>query len=145
MIGLTRRPVSSDYVGDATLQLTHIFTRIPENVTCWGKIAPHRRPGLRAESSHDSICPLRSHCTHLTWNKVDNTTVSETGLRHKSHYEPLCNTLMRQADTAAQTGRSCGRDSPLPRFHPAITCPVAHRFSHTETCMQRAPKHTELI
>lgn len=80
-------------------------------------------------------------CTHLTWNKVDNTTVSEPHLRHKSHCEPLFNTLMRHTDTAAQTGRRCGRDSSLPRFQPAVTCPA----SHTETCTQRTQKYTGLI
>lgn len=62
----------------------------------------------RGKSCQDSTCPLTAMCTHLTWNKVDNTTLTKPVPRQKSHGEPHFNTLMRQADTAAHRGRGVG-------------------------------------
>lgn len=55
-------------------------------------ITLHVQPSCRAELCHDSICPLNSMCTHLTWNKMDNTIQSKPIPRQKSHSEPYSST-----------------------------------------------------
>lgn len=50
--------------------------------------APKARSSHRGKSCQDSTSPLVAMCTHLTWNKVDNTTQTKPILRQKSHCEP---------------------------------------------------------
>lgn len=50
--------------------------------------APKERSSHREKSCQGSTCHLPAMCTHLTWNKVDNTTPARSILRQKSHREP---------------------------------------------------------
>lgn len=99
-------------------------------------LAKQRRKGAsvsQEKSSHDSMCPLSSQCTHLTWNKVDNTTVSETLV------SPW--TTLHHTD---ETGWHRSANRPVVwAWQPAALIPsclylpgLSHRFTHTETCTE---------
>lgn len=97
---------------------------------------PERTSSQRKEPRQDSTCPLSALCTHLTWNKVDDTMQSETEV---SPWATLLNTLMRQGDTAAHGWGGCECDRPLPSFHPAITSQLCSR---RDSCTYTARKQT---
>lgn len=97
---------------------------------------PERTSSQRKEPRQDSTCPLSALCTHLTWNKVDDTMQSETEV---SPWATLLNTLMRQGDTAAH---GWGGVSVTGRYH-HFTLPLPHSYAHGETVAptRHASKH----
>lgn len=137
----------------------------PQNLYLSGPATLYVHAGHSAESCDDSTCPLDSSCTHLTWNKVDNTTPPRA--HPETEISPgaaLLNTLMRQADGAAHRGRAVGVTAsyhnlilPLPaqlltvavtepRTRHAIKHAQAHTHTHARTnklYMGHTPKHTE--
>lgn len=94
--------------------------------------SPKVYPSHRAESCHDSTCPLTALCTHLTWNKVDDTILSKPVLRQKSHCEPHASTHWWDRLTLQHT------EGEVWVWQPATIISSCHYLpSHSLLCSQR--------
>lgn len=94
--------------------------------------APRMHPSHREESCQDSTCPLSALCTHLTWNKVDDTTLSEPVPRQKSHCEPHFSTHWWDRLTPRHT------EGEVWVWQPAtIISPCHYLPSHSQLCSRR--------
>lgn len=99
-------------------------------------------PSHREESCHDTTCPLTALCTHLTWNKVDDTMPPMLVLRQKAHSEPHFPTHWWDRLTVLHT------QGEVWVWQPATIISSCHYLpSHSQLCSQRqvhqcCTKHT---
>lgn len=84
------------------------------------------------KSSHDSMCPLSSQCTHLTWNKVDSIWDASLTVNHSSpHWWDRLTPQRKQAGGVGVTARC--PDSILPLPARPLTQVHSHRNMHGNT------------
>lgn len=131
-----------------------------------GKKGWHRSRNIRIHpATHPTSVLLKPHvCRAVTLHVSDASTRSSPQPAHCVHtwpgtkwptqyYESLSwdrnltgSHTSQHIDETGWHGSTqrerCGCDSPLPSFHPAITCPATHSYVHRDRCTNTAHEQT---
>lgn len=100
--------------------------------TACNRCRPRKCAPVRWKSCQASTCPLTALHTHLTRNKVDNTTLTKPVLRQKSHREPYSSAHWVDRLTPQQT------EEEVWVWQPTATISSCHYLpSHSQLCSRR--------
>ena len=143
MLALHRRDLFSQDVRRKRLFLWHASS---SNLMCPQVIVLHVTDAGTPATAENHVNTAHAHSLHCvhTWPGTKWTT--------QCHPSPSWDTSLAVSHTSQhidETGwhrstrrERCGCDSPLPLFHPAITCPATHSYAHRDRCTNTACKQT---
>lgn len=137
---------SRDARRKGTLAVTHRHVS-SSSLMCPREIAPHVTDAGSPVTRENHVNTPHAHslalCTHLTWNKVDNTMLSKPVPETEvSLWAARLNTLTRQADTAASGGRGVGVTARYHYFIPPLPGqPLTVMLTETDAQTLHASEH----